>query len=99
MSIIPFENGATGTTMPLPSLEPSEPTSVLLIEPDRTLSLTLQDLSFSLFRETLDLAMACALRDGMAYLGAHRVSLILISLAVSDYKGLDAVRVLRRTTP
>jgi len=85
--------------MPLPSLEPSEPTSVLLIEPDRTLSLTLQDLSFSLFRETLDLAMACSLRDGMAYLGAHRVSLILISLAVSDYKGLDAVRVLRRTTP
>jgi len=99
MSIIPFENGATGTTMPLPPLEPSQPTWVLLIEPDRTLSLTLQDLSFSLFRETLDLAMACSLRDGMTYLCAHRVPLILISLTVSNYKGLDAVRVLRRTTP
>jgi len=85
--------------MPLPPLEPSQPTWVLLIEPDRTLSLTLQDLSFSLFRETLDLAMACSLRDGMTYLCAHRVPLILISLTVSNYKGLDAVRVLCRTTP
>jgi DNA-binding NarL/FixJ family response regulator len=85
--------------MPLPSLDPSEPTPVLLIESDRTLALKLQDLLFSLFPETLDLAMACSLREGMTYLSIHQVSLILIGLAVSDYKGPDAVRALRLSAP
>jgi DNA-binding NarL/FixJ family response regulator len=47
----------------------------------------------------LDLAIACSLRDGMTYLCSHRVPLIFLGLAVSDYKGLDAVRALRLTAP
>jgi signal transduction histidine kinase len=85
--------------MALSSLEVSQPTPVLLIEPERSLAFKLQDLLFGLFRESLDLAVACSLRDGMTYLCSHRVPLILISLAVSDYKGLDAVRALRLTAP
>jgi DNA-binding NarL/FixJ family response regulator len=85
--------------MPLSTFAASQPISVLLIDPERSLSLKLQDLLFGLFQQSLDLATACSLRDGMTYLCTHRVSLILISLTVSDYKGLDAVRALRLTTP
>jgi DNA-binding NarL/FixJ family response regulator len=85
--------------MPLTTFAASQPTSVLLIDPERRLSLKLQDLLFGLFQESLDLATACSLRDGITYLCTHQVSLILISLAVSDYKGLDAVRALRLTMP
>ena len=81
------------------SSEISRPTPILLIEPERGLALKLQDLLLGLFHESLDLGIARSLREGMAYLCSHRVSLILISLAVADYKGLDAVRALRRTAP
>lgn len=85
--------------MRLSSPEASQPTPVLLIEPERSLAVKLQDLLFGLFHESLDLAVACSLREGMTYLCSHRVPLIFIGLAVSDYKGLDAVRALRLTAP
>ena len=85
--------------MALSSSETSRPTSALLIASERSLALKLQDLLFGLFHESLDLAVACSLRDGMTYLCSHQVPLILIGLAVSDYKGLDAVRALRLTAP
>ena len=85
--------------MPLLPSNPPQPTAVLLIESDRSLALKLQDLLLGHFHATLNLGVACSISDGMTYLCSHRVSLILIGLAVSDYKGLDAVRVLRLTTP
>ncbi|MBH0182104.1 MAG: hypothetical protein HP490_10610 [Nitrospira sp.] len=85
--------------MALSSSETSLPTPVLLIESERGLALKLHDLLLSLFHESLDLGVARSLREGMVYLCSHRVRLILISLAVSDDKGLDAVRALRLTAP
>lgn len=85
--------------MALSSSEASQPTPILLIEPERDLALKMQDLLLNLFHESLDLGVARSLREGMTYLSSRRVPLILISLAVSDYKGLDAVRALRLTEP
>jgi DNA-binding NarL/FixJ family response regulator len=85
--------------MPLSPSETSQPTPVLLIEAEKSLALKFQDLLLDLFHESLDLAAACSLREGMTYLCSHRVSLILINLAVPDYKGLDAVHALRLTAP
>jgi len=85
--------------MALSSSEMSQPTQILLIEPERGPAIKLQDLLLNLFHESLDLGVAHSLREGMTYLSSHRVPLILISLAVSDYKWLDAVRALRLTAP
>ena len=85
--------------MALSSSEASQPTPILLIEPERGFALKVQDLLLNLFHESLDLGVARSLREGLTYLSSHRVPLILISLAVSDYKGLDAVRALRLTAP
>jgi signal transduction histidine kinase len=85
--------------MVLSSSEASPPTQVLLIESERSLALKLHDLLFDMFHESLDLAVAGSLRDGMTYLCSHRVRLILISLEVSDYKGLDAVLALHLAAP
>lgn len=85
--------------MPLPPSDPSQPTAVLLVESDKNLVLKLQGLLHAHFDATLDPGIACSVSDGTAYLCAHRVSLVLIGLAVSDNKALDALRVLRLTTP
>jgi len=85
--------------MALSSSEASQPTPILLIEPERGFALKVQDLLLNLFHESLDLGVAHSLREGITYLSSHRVPLILISLAVSDYKGLNAVRALRLTAP
>lgn len=85
--------------MALSSSQTSQPTPILLIEPERGLALKVQDLLFNLFHESLDLGVARSLLEGMTYLSSRRVPLILISLAVSDYKWLDAVRALRLTAP
>jgi hypothetical protein len=69
------------------------------VESDKNLALRLQDLLYAHFDATLDLVIACSVSDGTAYLCAHRVSLILIGLAASDFTALDAVRVLRFNSP
>ncbi len=85
--------------MALSSSQTSQPTPILLIEPERGFTLKVQDLLFNLFHESLDLGVARSLLEGMTYLSSRRVPLILISLTVSDYKWLDAVRALRLTAP
>ena len=85
--------------MAFSSSETSQPTPILLIEPERGLALKLQNLLLNLFHESLDLGVARSLREGVTYLSSRQVPLILISLAASDYKGLDAVRALRLTAP
>lgn len=83
----------------MPLLESSRPTSILLIEPNGGLALKLQEILSSHFQTALDLGIARSLREGMTYLCAHRVALVLMDLSLPDYKGLDAVRALRMTAP
>jgi DNA-binding NarL/FixJ family response regulator len=83
----------------MPLSESSHPTSILLIEPNRGLALKLQDMLIGHFQAALDLGTACSLREGMTYLCAHQVSLVVMDMTLPDYKGLDAVRALRLTIP
>jgi DNA-binding NarL/FixJ family response regulator len=83
----------------MPLSESSHPTSILLIEPHGGLALKLQDLLIAQFQTALDLGTARSLREGMAYLCTHQISLVLMDLTLPDYKGLDAVRALRMTAP
>ncbi len=76
-----------------------QPTSVLLIEPEKGLSLKLQDLLMGHFQSALDLAIAGSLREGMTHLCTHPVGLTLMSLSLPDYKGVDAVHAVRLTAP
>lgn len=75
------------------------PTSILLIEPERSRALKLQDLLIGHFQTALDLAIAGSLREGMTHLCTHPVALTLLSLLLPDYKGLDAVRAVRLAVP
>ena len=83
----------------MPSAPASRSTSVLLIEPERRLALTLQDLLMGHFQTALDLAIAGSLREGMTHLCTHQVTLTLMSLSLPDYKGPDAVRAVRLAVP
>jgi DNA-binding NarL/FixJ family response regulator len=83
----------------MPSAPASVSTAVLLIEPERRLVLTLQDLFMGHFQTALDLAIAGSLREGMTHLCTHPVALTLMNLSLPDYKGLDAVRAVRLAVP
>jgi DNA-binding NarL/FixJ family response regulator len=75
------------------------PTSILLIAPERSHVLKLQDLLMGRFLPDIDLAIAGSLREGMTHLCTHPVALTLMSLSLPDYKGLDAVRAVRLAVP
>jgi CheY-like chemotaxis protein len=83
----------------MPPQDSSQPISVLLIEPHGGLALKLQEWLIAHFHTTLDLGIARSLREGLAYLCTHRVTVIVTDLALPDYKGLDAVRALRMSEP
>ena len=83
----------------MPTAPTLRPTSILLIEPEKSLVLKLQDLLIGHFRTALDLAVAGSLREGMTHLCTHPVALTLMSLSLPDYKGLDAVRAVRLAAP
>jgi DNA-binding NarL/FixJ family response regulator len=83
----------------MPSAPALQPTSILLIEPEKSLVLKLQDLLMGHFQTALDLAIAGSLREGMTHLCTHPVALTLMSLSLPDYKGLDAVRAVRLAVP
>ena len=74
-------------------------TAVLLIEPTKSLVLTLQDLLMGHFQTALDLAIAGSLREGMTHLSTHPVAVTLMNLSLPDYRGLDAVRAVRLAVP
>lgn len=78
---------------------PSRLLSILLIEPYSGLAIRLQELLIAQFHTRLDLGIARSLREGMTHLSTHRVDLVLMDLTLPDYKGLDAIRALRMTTP
>ncbi len=73
--------------------------SVLLIEPSAGLATKIQELLICQFHASLDLGIARSLREGMTHLCTHRVDLVLMDLALPDYKDLDAIRALRMTAP
>jgi CheY-like chemotaxis protein len=79
--------------------EASPRRSILVIEPDSGSALKLQDFLTAHFQSALDFRHVRSLREGMACLCTHRVSLVLIDLALPDSNGLEAVRLLRSTTP
>jgi CheY-like chemotaxis protein len=81
------------------STPPTVPTSILLIAPERSHVLKLQELLMGRFLPAIDLAIAGSLREGMTYLCSHPVALTLMSLSLPDYKGLDAVRAVRLAVP
>ncbi len=81
-----------------PGLE-GDSLSVLLIEPDGSLALKLQEILFGHFRASFDLATTRSLREGMAYLSTSRVAMILVDMVLPDFKGFDALRTLRLTAP
>lgn len=83
----------------MPSAPELPTTAVLLIEPEKSLVLTLQDLLMGHFQTALDLAIAGSLREGMTHLSTHPVPLTLMSLSLPDYRGLDAVRAVRLAVP
>jgi len=73
--------------------------SVLLVDPDKDYARKVQGLLFNHFSESLDLALAHSLHDGMTHLCAHPVRLILMGPAFSDRQTSDAIRALRLTAP
>ena len=83
----------------MPSAPELPSPSVLLIEPEKSVVLTLQDLLIGYFQTALDLAIAGSLREGMTHLSTHPVALTLMSVSLPDYKELDAVRAVRLTVP
>lgn len=83
----------------MPSAPELPTTAVLLIEPEKSLVLTLQDLLIGHFQTDLDLAIAGSLREGMTHLSTHPVALTLMNLSLPDYRGLDAVRAVRLAVP
>jgi CheY-like chemotaxis protein len=83
----------------MPSAPELPTTAVLLIEPEKSLVLTLQDLLIGHFQTALDLAIAGSLREGMTHLSTHPVALTLMNLSLPDYRGLDAVRAVRLAVP
>lgn len=83
----------------MPSAPELPTTAVLLIEPKKSLVLTLQDLLMGHFQTALDLAIAGSLHEGMTHLSTHPVGLTLMNLSLPDYRGLDAVRAVRLAVP
>lgn len=77
---------------------PSGPTGVLLIEPDPTLARGFQELLTTEHCSTLDLRIVSSLREGVQYLQAHQVTVILVNLILPDSRGREAVGLLRQTT-
>ncbi|MGE0643479.1 MAG: response regulator [Nitrospira sp.] len=80
------------------TLVPS-PTSILLIEPKKSLALQFRDL-FAMFVPTIPSPqVAYTLQEGSDFLSSCGVSLILLDLDLPDSTGPDAVRTLRVAAP
>ena len=74
----------------------STSTPALLIEPDPTLARRFQELLTTACCPTLDLGIASSFREGMSYLRAHQVTVILMNLVLPDSSGREAVGLLRQ---
>ena len=73
--------------------------SVLLVDPDKNYARKVHGLLFNHFSESLNLALAHSLHDGITHLYAHPVRLILMGPAFSDRRTSDAARALCLTAP
>jgi CheY-like chemotaxis protein len=77
----------------------SHSTSILLIEPNKTLALKLRDLLAASFPVIPDATMVYSLQEGLKVLNGREISVVLLDLELPDSTGADAVRMLRTATP
>lgn len=77
----------------------SRPLAIVLIEPSPGLATRLHEGLIGLCPASLDIGVARSLREGMHHLCTRDVNLVLMDLTLPDYKGTDAVRALRLTSP
>lgn len=75
----------------------SSSSAVLLIEPDPDLAITFRELIASAYHPSVTLDVMASLYDGLTYLRAHRVPLILMNLALPDNINRKAVEQVRQT--
>lgn len=80
-------------------LSVSDVTSVLLIEPKRTLALNFRDLLSKSFSTIPDAKIVHSLQEGLNILRTREFSLVLVDFELPDSTGPDAVRVLRASAP
>lgn len=80
-------------------LSVSNITSVLLIEPKKTLALNFRDLLSKSFPTMPEAGIAHSLQEGLNILRSQEFSLVLVDFELSESTGPDAVRVLRTTAP
>lgn len=84
----------TIVNMPAPY---SSSSAVLLIEPDPDLAITFRELIASAYHPSVTLDIMPSLSEGLTYLGAHHVPLILMNLALPDDTDRKAVEQVRQT--
>lgn len=77
----------------------SNPTSVLLIEPNQTLSLQFRELLAKSFSPMPDTMIVDSLQQGVNVLGSREISLVLVDVELPDGTARDAVRLLRAAAP
>lgn len=80
-------------------LSVSNETSVLLIEPRKTLALNFRDLLAKSFSTIPDAEIVHSLQEGLNTLRSREFSLVLVDFELPDSTGPDAVRALRTTAP
>lgn len=77
----------------------SNSTSILLIEPNKTLALKFRDLFATSFSTIPGAQMVHSFQEGLNFLRSREISLVLVDLELPDSTGADAVRMLRAAAP
>ncbi|MBX3306662.1 MAG: hypothetical protein KF751_11495 [Nitrospira sp.] len=75
----------------------SSSSAALLIEPDPDLAQAFRELIVLAYHSSVTLDVVLSLKEGLTYLQAHHVPVILIDLSLSDDAGRDAVECVRET--
>lgn len=77
----------------------SHSTSILVIEPNKTLALKFRDLLAASFPVIPGTTMVYSLQEGLNVLNSRAISVVLVDLELPDSTGAEAVRMLRTITP
>lgn len=79
--------------------ELSSSSAALLIESDPAIAQAFQDLIVLAYHSSVTLDVVCSLSEGLTYLQAHHVPVILMDLSLPDSAGRKAVDLVRETAP
>ncbi len=82
----------------MPTELPSS-SAALLIESDPAIAQAFQDLIVLAYHSSVTLDVVCSLSEGLTYLQAHHVPVILMDLSLPDSAGRKAVDLVRETAP